>query len=88
MYNYEYARFFVALSQVDVERLSVGGKMIPASKYGADMDSGSGGLELSDEEKSMQSKARLIWQGILNMEAVEDTTDFFSCGAGSMDVVR
>ena len=88
MYNYEYARFFVALSQVDVERLSVGGKMIPASKYGADMDSGSGGLELSDEEKVMQSKARLIWQGILNMETVEDTTDFFSCGAGSMDVVR
>lgn len=62
--------------------------MIPASKYGADMDGGSGGLELSDEEKAMQVKARLIWQSILNMETVDDSTDFFSCGAGSMDVVR
>lgn len=71
-----------------MERLSIGGKMIPASKYGADMDGGAGGLELSDDEKSIQSKARLIWQGILNLEKVDDSVDFFSCGAGSMDVVR
>lgn len=28
-----------------------------------------------------------VWQGILNI-GVDETTDFFKAGAGSMDVVR
>ena len=71
-----------------MERLGLGkGKMIAASSYGANMEE-EGGVELTDEEKEIQSKARQIWQGILNLESVDDSTDFFACGAGSMDVVR
>uniref|UniRef100_A0A8C5N4T7 formyltetrahydrofolate dehydrogenase n=1 Tax=Gouania willdenowi TaxID=441366 RepID=A0A8C5N4T7_GOUWI len=63
------------------------GKMIPASKYFSSGDTSS--VELTDEEKKMAEEIRNIWMGILsNVPAVEDTTDFFKCGAASMDVVR
>ena len=72
-----------------MERLGLAnGKMIAASSYGANMDDDSKGMELTDEEKTIQSTARVIWQRILNLESVVDETDFFACGAGSMDVVR
>lgn len=71
-----------------MERLTLpSGKMIPASKFGGDLDAHHGELQLSTDELDAQSKAREIWHGILNVE-ITDETDFFSCGAGSMDVVR
>ncbi|XP_034382250.1 mitochondrial 10-formyltetrahydrofolate dehydrogenase isoform X1 [Cyclopterus lumpus] len=63
------------------------GKMIPASKYFSSGESSS--VELTDDEKKMAEEIRNIWKGILsNVPAIEDATDFFKCGAASMDVVR
>jgi hypothetical protein len=60
--------------------------MIPAAEFGAkDRDGES--LQLNDDEKDMVIALKLIWEGILNIK-VENSTDFFSTGAGSMDVVR
>ncbi|PIO25251.1 hypothetical protein AB205_0006390, partial [Aquarana catesbeiana] len=63
------------------------GKMIPASNYFSRGEVTT--LELTDEEKNMESNIRDIWKGILtNVAVIEDTTDFFKSGAASMDVVR
>ncbi|XP_075712760.1 mitochondrial 10-formyltetrahydrofolate dehydrogenase [Rhinoderma darwinii] len=63
------------------------GKMIPASNYFSMGDVTD--LELTEEEKVMESHIRNIWKGILsNVAVIEDTTDFFKSGAASMDVVR
>lgn len=51
------------------------------------MESHTHELVLSDDEKEIQRKARAIWKGILNAE-IDEETDFFTSGAGSMDVVR
>ncbi|XP_063783831.1 mitochondrial 10-formyltetrahydrofolate dehydrogenase [Pseudophryne corroboree] len=63
------------------------GKMIPASNYFSAGDVTT--LELTEEERSMESQIRDMWKGILsNVAVIEDTTDFFKSGAASMDVVR
>ncbi|KAL8595137.1 hypothetical protein ACOMHN_013810 [Nucella lapillus] len=62
------------------------GKMIPASKFGKD-DSSTQELTLTTEEEGMATTLKDVWKGILSLD-VEDTTDFFKAGAGSMDVVR
>uniref|UniRef100_A0AAQ4RFU9 10-formyltetrahydrofolate dehydrogenase n=1 Tax=Gasterosteus aculeatus aculeatus TaxID=481459 RepID=A0AAQ4RFU9_GASAC len=63
------------------------GKMIPASKYFSSGESAT--VELTDDENKMAEEIKNIWKGILsNVPAIEDTTDFFKCGAASMDVVR
>lgn len=84
-----YATVYSLLYQVDVARIALpSGKMIPASKFGGDMDAAeSHTLQLTADEQDMQRKARDIWKGILNVD-ITDETDFFECGAGSMDVVR
>lgn len=60
--------------------------MIQASKYGQTSQSSSA-IELTDEEKKIKPIVQNIWKGILNTD-VDDSTDFFKAGAGSMDVVR
>ncbi|PVD24205.1 hypothetical protein C0Q70_14675 [Pomacea canaliculata] len=62
------------------------GKMIPASKFGK-TDSSAEELTLTPEEEAMATTLKGVWQGILNI-GVDETTDFFKAGAGSMDVVR
>ncbi|XP_068133012.1 mitochondrial 10-formyltetrahydrofolate dehydrogenase [Hyperolius riggenbachi] len=63
------------------------GKMIPASTFFSRGEVTT--LELTDEEKIMETQIRDIWNRILsNVAAIEDTTDFFKSGAASMDVVR
>lgn len=44
-------------------------------------------LELTPEEVQMEKDLNKVWQGIINRD-VNDETDFFKSGAGSMDVVR
>merc|ERR1719228_3122923 len=56
-----------------VRLLSVEGKFVKAHEYG--------------DEKDGVEKVRSVWAGILK-SSVEDDTDFFAAGAGSMDVVR
>ncbi|KAL5013525.1 hypothetical protein ScPMuIL_007795 [Solemya velum] len=72
----------VNISQIQHES----GKMIRAAKFGKE-DSSQSKLELTPEEVQMVTDVKESWAGILNVE-VEDSTDFFKSGAGSMDVVR
>ena len=72
--------------QVLVTQLQFDGQMIPARKWGQDMAVEK--LELTPEEEDMQEKARGVWSAILSGQVIEDGTDFFKCGAGSMDVTR
>lgn len=72
--------------QVCIARLSVDGKMVVASKFGAEGE-GKEVLKLSDKEKSVAEQLRGTWKAILNIDIADDT-DFFKAGAGSMDVVR
>lgn len=60
--------------------------MIPAANFGQD-DVRSDIGELSSDEKALVGQIKSIWQAILNLE-VEEQTDFFKSGAGSMDVTR
>ena len=60
--------------------------MIPASKWGKVEKVEK--LELTPEEKQMQELIRATWSAILSLSTVDDQTDFFKSGAGSMDVTR
>lgn len=71
---------------MNVARLSVDGKMMNASKFGA-ADDAREAIELTEAEKAMEADLRETWKAILNIE-IQDDTDFFKAGAGSMDVVR
>lgn len=44
-------------------------------------------IEYTEEEKGMIQSVKDVWEAILSVDVSEDT-DFFECGAGSMDVVR
>ncbi|XP_063833177.1 cytosolic 10-formyltetrahydrofolate dehydrogenase [Ostrinia nubilalis] len=72
--------------KVNVQRLKVNGKMINAQNfYKANENKVT--LELTAEEKQFVESFRDVWKAILRVD-IEDGTDFFDCGAGSMDVVR
>jgi len=74
--------------KVNVTLLSVEGKFVKAAKYGQ-AGAGSGeALELTDEEVKIVDEIRDVWKAILKVDDITDETDFFSLGAGSMDVVR
>ena len=60
--------------------------MIPAWKWGKTEKHEK--LELTPEEEGLQEKIRSIWSGILSGQVIEEHTDFFKSGAGSMDVTR
>ena len=69
-----------------VKLLAVEGKLVKAHEFGEEKE-GEEALELTGEEQGWVDKVRAVWAGILKA-AVEDDTDFFGAGAGSMDVVR
>ena len=62
------------------------GHMIPAWKWGKAEKHEK--LELTPEEEKLQEKIRTIWSGILSRQAIDEHTDFFKSGVGSMDVTR
>ena len=45
-------------------------------------------LVLSEEEEAMIEKVRASWSAILSLSNIDNSTDFFKSGAGSMDVTR
>ncbi|XP_074644425.1 cytosolic 10-formyltetrahydrofolate dehydrogenase-like isoform X2 [Tubulanus polymorphus] len=63
------------------------GKMISAAKFGATSDE-KVSVEFTAEEEEMQQQIMDMWKGILSRETIDGSTDFFKCGAGSMDVTR
>lgn len=60
--------------------------MITANKLGQKSDV-QNNLVLTPEEEKIVNTIKNTWESILNIEVDEDT-DFFASGAGSMDVVR
>jgi len=71
---------------LNVKLLSVAGKFVKAHEFGVEKEE-EPELELSADEQAVVEKVRGIWSGILK-SSVENETDFFAAGAGSMDVVR
>ncbi|CAG9791381.1 unnamed protein product [Diatraea saccharalis] len=72
--------------KLNVQRLKVNGKMINAQNFYKRNDD-KVTIELTPEEKQFVEGVRDIWKAILRID-ISDDTDFFSSGAGSMDVVR
>lgn len=71
---------------VNIQRIKRGSRVISASKW-FEQNVVRVPLELTPEEKQMEGVLRGFWESILKVE-VDSDTDFFACGAGSMDVVR
>lgn len=70
---------------VNVKRVKIGGRMRLASAL--DQVTQQAEIQYTIEEKRTQDSIKNVWESILNIE-VDDETDFFASGAGSMDVVR
>lgn len=71
---------------VNVQKLMFeNGKMINASSYGQTEEAGD--LEYNEDETAMIDILKTVWKSILRVD-IEGGTDFFKCGAGSMDVAR
>jgi formyltetrahydrofolate dehydrogenase len=68
------------------------GKMMPASSYGgATVTNGVNGHTSAMNghcDVEFRETLKSIWERILNTTKINDDTDFFKMGAGSMDVVR
>ncbi|XP_024943237.1 cytosolic 10-formyltetrahydrofolate dehydrogenase isoform X2 [Cephus cinctus] len=71
---------------VNIERLKIGNRTIRASMFGK-ADDAAQSIEFTEEEKKNNEVIKKVWESILNIE-VDNDTDFFASGAGSMDVVR
>lgn len=72
---------------VNVQRIKKHRKVIDASKWYDQSDEANNEIELTPTDLIIKERLRLIWKSILKLD-VQDDTDFFACGAGSMDVVR
>ncbi|XP_017791138.1 PREDICTED: cytosolic 10-formyltetrahydrofolate dehydrogenase [Habropoda laboriosa] len=70
---------------VNVERIKIGTRTIPANKF--NQKSEDIVIEFTEEEQQSVETLKHIWMGILNID-VDEETDFFASGGGSMDVVR
>jgi len=70
-----------------VRLVQVGKKTISASEFLKAGDEGED-LQLNENEQAIVAKLKGMWQGILSTDNVQDDTDFFESGAGSMDVTR
>lgn len=70
---------------INIKRVKLGGRMRLASA----LDEASQQIEIKHtiEEEHMLDSIKNTWEAILSIE-VDDETDFFAAGAGSMDVVR
>ncbi|XP_047999171.1 cytosolic 10-formyltetrahydrofolate dehydrogenase isoform X2 [Leguminivora glycinivorella] len=72
--------------QLNIQRLKVNGKMINACNFFKSSEN-KVALELTAEEKQFVEAVRGVWKAILRID-IDNDTDFFDSGAGSMDVVR
>ncbi|KAK9874202.1 hypothetical protein WA026_002559 [Henosepilachna vigintioctopunctata] len=70
---------------VNVKRVKINGRM----KLAASLNQASKQVkvEYTTDEENLIESVRDIWENILRLD-IEDDTDFFASGAGSMDVVR
>ncbi|KAJ8978773.1 hypothetical protein NQ317_015497 [Molorchus minor] len=70
---------------INVKKVKIGGRMKNAAAL--DQITKQVTIEYTPEEKALIEQVRNIWESILSVD-IDDDTDFFACGAGSMDVVR
>nr|XP_022906704.1 cytosolic 10-formyltetrahydrofolate dehydrogenase [Onthophagus taurus] len=70
---------------VNITRVKINGKFRAAESL--DQLTKQIEIEYSEDEKESLESLRKIWESILNVD-VNENTDFFLSGAGSMDVVR
>ncbi|CAG9820636.1 unnamed protein product [Phaedon cochleariae] len=70
---------------VNIKRVKVNGRMKNAATL--DLVTKQVDIEYTSEEIKSIDAVRSIWEAILSIE-IQDDTDFFASGAGSMDVVR
>jgi formyltetrahydrofolate dehydrogenase len=68
--------------------LDANNKIIAAAKFLSQNEAGGEQLTLTEEEKKLEAGLRKVWTDILGLDEIDDSTDFFGAGAGSMDVVR
>ena len=66
--------------------MSIDGKFVQANEYGKAVEE-EVKLELTPEEQGISDQLKQVWLEILKIP-IEEDTDFFATGAGSMDVVR
>ncbi|XP_031621255.1 cytosolic 10-formyltetrahydrofolate dehydrogenase [Contarinia nasturtii] len=71
---------------VNVKRIMRKGRMIGASEW-FNAETEKIIIELTDDERVIKEHLKKIWQSILNV-TIDDTTNFLTSGAGSMDIVR
>lgn len=71
---------------VNIKRVKRGTKVIPAADW-FQQSATKVEIELTADETQKKEALRAIWNSILKIP-IEETTDFFASGAGSMDVVR
>ncbi|XP_030767029.1 cytosolic 10-formyltetrahydrofolate dehydrogenase [Sitophilus oryzae] len=70
---------------INIKKIKIGGRMKNASTI--DQVTQQVKLDYTHEEHGHIEEVRDIWEAILSID-IEDDTDFFASGAGSMDVVR
>ncbi|XP_076256369.1 cytosolic 10-formyltetrahydrofolate dehydrogenase [Rhynchophorus ferrugineus] len=70
---------------INVKKVKIGGRMKNAAVI--DQVTKQIKIDYTPEEKNQIEEVRNIWEAILSID-IEDDTDFFAAGAGSMDVVR
>lgn len=70
---------------INIKRVKINGRM----KNSATLDQTQTqiSIEYTSTEKQLIESIRDVWESILNID-IDDETDFFAAGAGSMDVVR
>ncbi len=73
--------------KVNIRLLQVEGKFTQAAKYGLASEA-QVELDLTEEEQAVVESLRSIWSEILKSDIIDNDTDFFAAGAGSMHVVQ
>ncbi|XP_044002315.1 cytosolic 10-formyltetrahydrofolate dehydrogenase isoform X2 [Aphidius gifuensis] len=70
---------------INIDKIKIGNKTMNAMKYGKDDDTIN--VEFNETELAQVELMKLMWKNILNID-INNDTDFFASGGGSMDVVR
>ncbi|KAK0082203.1 hypothetical protein PV325_010892 [Microctonus aethiopoides] len=72
---------------INIDKIKIESKTILAANYGKANEAAINNVEFTKEEEKYVELIRQMWNNILNLE-IENDTDFFASGGGSMDVVR
>lgn len=74
--------------KISISQVQIGTRAIPAGQFGKKQESSGPAVPLGEKEKAVVDQLATIWKSILSVPSVNEDLDFFSSGAGSMDVTR